>query len=254
MSRSVKFGESDMNPYVIDRTVPTLIWGREDSQFHTRISLFNYYSLLFPDQSVHVTAHLYLFGENGQEQGHVQRTLNPLQQWQCDMGEVSKEFQGSIGVQMVPDYLPPLKHDRFLGTLFFATYWDAEGHCDFTHETDRMRFDQDSRVQYEPATIPTSENLELSIVVQNSFFGEDESNCDRSWDVEIRDAEGQQLLHKSLNLAPRASVVIPVGELLPDYRRQLGGRAGSVHVRGRHINQPLTLVRHRSGDFNIHHF
>lgn len=243
-----------MNPYVIDRTVPTLIWGREDPQFHTRISLFNYYSLLFPDRSVHGIAHLYLFGEDGQERGHLQKSLDPYQQWQCNLSEVTKEFQGSIGVQLVPDYLPPLKHERFLGTLFFGTYWDAQGHCDFTHETDRMRFEQDSRMQYEPAAIPTSENLDMSIVVQNSFFGEDVSQCDQSWEIEIRDSVGKQLFHKSFTLAPRASVIVPLEELLPDYRRRLGGRAGSVHVKGRHINQPLTFVRHRSGDFNIHHF
>jgi hypothetical protein len=117
-----------------------------------------------------------------------------------------------------------------------------------------MRFEQDSRMQYEPAAIPTAENLEMSIVVQNSFFGVDESQCDRSWEVEIRDSAGKQLMQQSLTLAPRASVVIPLRELLPDYRHQLAGRAGSVHVRGRHINQPLTFMRHRSGDFNIHHF
>jgi hypothetical protein len=243
-----------MNQYVINRTVPTLVWGREAPDFHTRISIFNYYSLLFPEQDVRAVAHVYLFGEDGQELGHVQETLNPLQQWQCDLAKVSTEFQGSVGVQLVPDYLPPLKHDRFLGTLFFATYWDLQGHCDFTHETDRMRFEQDSRMQYEPAAIPTSDNLDVSIVVQNSFFGKNESQCDRSWDVEIRDAEGKQLSHRSLTLAPRASIVIPLEDLLPDYRRRLGGRAGSIHVKGRHINQPLTFVRHRSGDFNIHHF
>ena len=99
-----------MNQYVINRTVPTLVWGREDDDFHTRISLFNYYSLLFPDQSVRAIAHLYLFGEDGQELGHVQKTLNPLQQWQYDLSKTSTRFQGSIGVQLVPDYLPSLSN------------------------------------------------------------------------------------------------------------------------------------------------
>lgn len=243
-----------MNRYVINRTVPTLVWGREAPDFHTRISLFNYYSLLFPDQNIRAMAHLYIFGEDGKELGHVQETLNPLQQWQYNLSQALGDFQGSIGVQLVPDHLPSIKHDRFLGTLFFATYWDTQGHCDFTHETDRMRFEQDSRIQYEPAAIPTSHNLELSIVVQNSFFGEDDSQCDRSWEVEIRDSAGEQLMRRSLTLEPRASIVVPLEDLLPDYRRRLGGRAGSIHVKGRHINQPLTFVRHSSGDFNIHHF
>ncbi|MGH7257825.1 MAG: hypothetical protein ACREIM_05555 [Nitrospiraceae bacterium] len=243
-----------MNSYVISRTVPTLAWGQEAPQFHTRISLFNYYSLLFQDRPVHAVAHLYLFAEDGQERAHVQKPLDPYQQWQCDLATVTNDFRGSIGVQLVPEYLPSLKHDRFLGTLFFATYWDEQGHCDFTHETDRMRFEQDVRVQYEPAAIPTSDNVEMSIVVQNSFFGEDETKCDRSLDVEIRNGAGKRLVYKSLSLAPRASVVIPLEELLPDYRQLLHGQAGSVHVKGRHINQPLTFVRHRSGDFNIHHF
>ena len=94
----------------------------------------------------------------------------------------------------------------FLALFFFATYWDTQGHCDFTHETDRMRFEQDSRIQYEPAAIPTSHNLELSIVVQNSFFGEDDSQCDRSWEVEIRDSAGEQLMRRSShwNLGPQS--------------------------------------------------
>lgn len=243
-----------MNPYVINRTVPTLVWGREDHQFHTRISLFNYYSLLFQDRPVHAVAHIYLFADDGRERGHVEKPLAPHQQWQCDLATMTNDFQGSIGVQLVPDYLPPLKHERFLGTLFFATYWDAQGHCDFTHETDRMRFEGDSRIQYEPAAIPTSENVDMSIVVQNSFFGKDAARCDRSWSVEIRDGFGNRLAYKSFSLEPRASIVMPLEEVLPDYRQRLRGRVGSIHVKGRHINQPLTFVRHRSGDFNIHHF
>lgn len=240
--------------YINTRTVPSLIWGCEDDEFHTRISIFNYYSLLFGDRSINSKCYIYLFSENGEQVGRFEKDIGPFEQWQFNLSSVVGQFQGSIGVQLVPDYLPPLKHERFLGTLFFATYWDAQGHCDFTHETDRMRFEQDSRIQYEPAAIPTSENLDMSIVVQNSFFGEDVSQCDRSWEVEIRDSAGKRLVHKSLTLAPRASVIVPLSELLPDYRRRLGGRAGSVHVKGRHINQPLTFVRHRSGDFNIHHF
>jgi hypothetical protein len=240
--------------YVIERTVPTLIWGREDGEFHTRVSLFNYYSLLFEDRPVTSRAYVYLFQEDGSEVGRFDQVLPLHGQWQFDLSTVIRDFQGSVGVQLVPDYLPPLSHARYLGALFFATYWDARGHCDFTHETDRMRFEDDRRFQYEPATIPTSPQVEMSIIVQNSFFGANPAECDPRLTITVKNATGKTLLDRTLELGLRASRLIPLAELLTDYRQRLGGQVGSVHVKGRHINQPLTFLRHASGDFNVHHF
>jgi hypothetical protein len=242
------------HPYVIQRTVPTLIWGREDESFHTRVSIFNYYSLLIEDRPVTSTAHIYLFDESGREVAHATQVIGPLGQWQCGLSSLIDRFQGSIGVQLVPDFLPPLKHQKYLGTLFFATYWDDKGHADFTHETDRMRYGDDHRVQYEPTVIPSSPSLETSIIVQNSYFGADPSECDKVFHVDLRRSDGTSIFRKSFTLEPRASVVLDLNELVPDVHRVLAGKPGSVHVSGRHINQPLTWSRHASGDFNIHHF
>ena len=242
------------HPYVLDRTVPTLIWGREDDSFHTRISLFNYYSLLTEDRPVESTAHVYLFDEQGQEVARATHQLAPLGQWQCRLSDLVTRFQGSVGVQLVPHTMPPLRHQKYVGTLFFATYWDAQGHADFTHETDRMRYQDDHRIQYEPAVIPSSPSVDVSVIVQNSYFGEDPAQCDGTFHVDIRRGDGTSIYRKSFALRPRASVVLPLSELVPDLRSQLKGQPGSVHVSGRHINQPLTLSRHAAGDFNIHHF
>jgi hypothetical protein len=240
--------------FVVGRTVPTLAWGREGGGFHTRISLFNYYSLLFEDRPVRCRGRIYLFDERGREAAAVERELGPLEQWQFELGSAVSSFQGTIAVQLIPDWLPDLKHDKYVGTLFFAVYRDEAGHCDYTHETDRMRFEDDGKEQYESTAIPTSEDLDFSIVVQNSYFGDDEGKCDRTFDVQMRDAAGRPLLETTLELGPRESRVIPLSQLGPDVRAGLAGRPGSVHVSGRHINQPLTLQRHRDGDFNIHHF
>lgn len=242
------------SPYSINRTIPTLIWGREADGFHTRISLFNYYSLLIEDRPVHANAYAYLFTEDGREFGRFERKLEPLQQWQFELSSVTRAFQGTVAVQLVPDSLPALKHQKYVGTLFFATYWDDQGHCDFTHETDRMRFAADRHNQYEPAVIPSSKDLEMSVIVQNSFFGEDPSDCDPYFAVELRDHRGKSLIQKRMSLGPRASSVLPLRDLFPNYQVRLAGEVGSIHIRGRHINQPLTFLRHRSGDFNIHHF
>ncbi|HET9961983.1 MAG TPA: hypothetical protein VFQ34_06585 [Nitrospiraceae bacterium] len=242
------------HPYVIQRSVPTLIWGREDGSFHTRISLFNYYSLLVEERPITSTAHLYLFDESGREAAHAVQVLEPLGQWQCALSSLVDRFQGSIGVQLVPDFLPPLKHNKYVGTLFFATYWDAKGHADFTHETDRMRYEDDHRLQYEPTVIPSSPSIDTSVIVQNSYFGADPSQCDKAFHLDIRRSDGTSVFRKSYALEPRASVVLHLNELVPNIRHLLGDKPGSVHISGRHINQPLTWSRHASGDFNIHHF
>jgi len=243
-----------VSEYIIGRTVPTLIWGCESEEFHTRVSLFNYYSLLNENEQVSSQAYIYLFFENGTPAGRYDKVLKPLEQWQFNLSSAIPKFEGTIAVQLIPDTMPPLKHDRYVGTLFFVTYWDAHGHCDFTHETDRMRFGTDRKLQYEPAVIPTSPDIEMSIIVQNSFFGHDMEKCDSRWFLEIRDHSGTVLVDHKGTLEPRASKALAIEDLLPNYRKRLGGRPGSVHIKGRHINQPLTLLRHVSGDFNIHHF
>jgi hypothetical protein len=240
--------------YIIGCTVPTLIWGRESEKFHTRVSLFNYYSVLNEKESISSQAYVYLFLENGTPAGRYEKMLRPLEQWQFELSSAIPTFQGTIAVQLIPNSMPSLKHDRYVGTLFFATYWDDQGHCDFTHETDRMRFETDRKLQYEPAVIPTSPDIEMSVIVQNSFFGHNVKKSDGRWSLEIRDHAGTVLVNHEGTLAPQASKVLAIQDLLPDYRKSLGGRPGSVHVKGRHINQPLTFMRHISGDFNIHHF
>jgi len=240
--------------FVRGRTVPSLIWGSEGPDFHTRISVFNYYSLTFADRPVTSQAYVYAFDENGRELGVAQRELGPLEQWQVELSAIAGAFQGLVAVQLVPDYLPPLKHERYVGTLFFATYWDAAGHMDFTHETDRMRFEDDSAELYWSTLIPSSERIDTSIIVQNSFFGEQRDGCDSAVEIEVRSASGRTLLDRTLELAPRESRVLALSSLLPEGRGRLGAAPGSVHVRGRHINMPMTLLRHSSGDFNVHHF
>jgi len=240
--------------YVIQRTVPTLAWGREGGGFHTRISLFNYYSLLSEDPPVSSRACIYLFDEDGREAGRKERTLGPREQWQFDLSSAVGDFQGSVAVQLIPDPFPQLRHERYVGTLFFATYWDAAGHYDYTHETDRMRFDDDESVQYESTPIPTSPSVEMSVILQSNYFGADADLCDPCCEVVVKGANGETLAEETLDLAPRSSRIVGLEAVLPDWRRRLGGQGGSVHVKGRHINQPMTFIRHASGDFNIHHF
>jgi hypothetical protein len=240
------------SPYIVDRIVPMLIWGREDGDFHTRVSLFNYYSLLFPDRNVSATARVFLFDHQGCAAATAERLLKPLAQWQFDLADVVSSFQGTVAVQLIPDYIPRLEHRAYVGTLFFTTYWDGHGHCDFTHETDRMRFEDDARIQYDATAIPRSPFVDLSVILQNSFFGSDVARCDPSVSIEARDDGGEVMARRRLSLPPRGSTLLPLGELVPDERARR--RARSLHVRGRHINQPLTFIRHASGDFNLHHF
>ena len=229
-----------MNQYVINRTVPTLIWGREDDDFHTRISLFNYYSLLFPTR-LSARSLISTFGEDGQELGHVQETLDPLQQWQSDLSGKLRSFEAASVCNWSRTIFLPSNTIGILGTLFSPPIGIYRGIVILLMKQTGCVLSRIPGCSTNPPPFRRPTTLTLSIVVQNSFFGEDDSQCDRSWDVEIRDGDGKQLMRRSLSLAPRASIVVPLQDLLPDYRRRLGGRAGSIHVKGRHINQPLDV-------------
>jgi hypothetical protein len=236
--------------WVRERVVPTLMWARETTGFHTRIEAANYYSLLWPERDVVATLLVDFIDERGELVGQHEQTLGPAQHAHVETKSVVPEFEGTVAVRLVPD--PPAEHaHRYLGTLFFATWYDDAGHVQFSHESNRMTFDADesARTFLSPGTIVRPE-IAFEFVLQNTYYGDGDIVSDV--DLALLDFDGRVLASTGHAMAPRTSSVLGL-EVFGDGAQRARGSV-AVRVTGRHLNHPFTFIHHRNGDFNIHHF
>jgi hypothetical protein len=236
--------------WVRERVVPTLMWGREDGAFHTRVHVANYYSLMGGDGPVTATALVDLVDTGGAVVAAYEHRLEPEQHLQLDLRDLVASFEGTIAVRLLPTPAPQHSH-RFIGTLYFVSWFDDHGHVQFSHEQNRMTFEQDvnERTFLSPGVLLRPE-VSLGFIVQNSYFG-DEPLADDSIEVAVLDDRGNELGAKRLQLPARTSRVVDVDSFAQGLASH---QTVALRVRGRHLNHPFTFVRHTSGDFSIHHF
>ena len=236
--------------WVRERVVPTLMWGREDGTFHTRVHIANYYSLMGGEEPVSAIALVDLVDADGTVVGSIERPLEPEQHLQLDVRDVVSSFEGTIAVRLLPNP-PPAHSHRFIGTLYFVSWFDDLGHVQFSHEQNRMTFEQDvsERTFLSPGVLLRSE-VQLCFIVQNSYFGA-EPLADDTIEVAVLDDRGNELGTRRMQLPARTSRVIDVESVAPGLAPH---QSIAVRVKGRHLNHPFTFVRHASGDFSIHHF
>ena len=238
--------------WVRDRIVPTLMWGRERGPFHSRVHVANYYSLLRPDDRIEATVVIDLIDSVGAHVASYQQELGPEEHVQVEVSALVPEFEGTIAVRLLPHTSIEHSH-RYLGTLYFVSWYDDAGHVQFSHEQNRMTFDVDQPVRtFLSPGIFLRPELTVSAVLQNNYFGAAPLPTE---DVELAlvDVDGTELAVETVRLPARHARVFPLAELFPD---AIGRERGTVAVRarGRHLNHPFTFVQHANDDFSIHHF
>ena len=240
--------------FVRHRFVPTSVYVREGDDFHTRLCVYNYFSELFPEVKTGALVSMWFFDQEGNEVGRRERRLDYRGQLQFELAELGHHFEGIAALSLIPETLPEIKPPR-VGTGYYVFYYDDDGHADFSHEWEPIKFD----LAVSPPWICLVRPLlfpDTQLVVMSSYFGNDVEAGGGEWTARLRNAQGAIVAEKKMPaLPPRGSVRLPVTEVFPEVR-SLAEREEtlSVEVVGSNIQGPFTYVRAPRGDINIHHF
>lgn len=236
--------------WVRDRIVPTLMWGREQSGFHSRVHVANYYSLLKPDEHPDATVIVDLINGGGNRVASHEGQLGPEQHLQLEVADLVSTFEGTIAVRLVPKQTLEHNH-RYIGTLYFVTWYDEAGHIQFSHEQNRMTFEPAGRPRtYLSPGILVRPELDIAFILQNSYFGAEPMQND-SVEIALVDAGGRELAARQAQLPARTSTVLSLAETFGQLPVM---DTIAIRVRGNHLNHPFTFVSHANGDFALHHF
>ncbi len=240
--------------FVRSRFVPTLVYVRETETFHTRLCVFNYFSELFPEVTSGASVAIWFFNQQGETVAQRDLMLPYRGQLQFDLSSLGVRFEGTAGLSMVPETLPEFK-PAGVGTGYYVFYHDNEGHADFSHEWDPMRFTERRSPPWlcvvRPLAFP-----ETQLIVMNSYYGTDAGIGTTRWVARLRDGQGRVLAEREMDpIPPRGSRRIRVDEIFPNIA-EFAARSGTVAIEavGTNMQGPFTWVTVPGGDFNIHHF
>lgn len=236
------------------RFVPTVVYVREDNDFHTRISIYNYFSELFPKVQTGATANLWFFDANGQVVAERQFALPFRGQLQYELSELGRAFEGTAGASLIPETIPEFKHEG-VGTGYYVSYYDTRGHADHSHEWGHMRF----RSSMSPpwiCTVRPNVTPDTSLILMNCYYGTDPTEGSMRCSITLRNGQGQALATRELSaVPPRGMTRVHVQTLFPDIEKHASRETTlSIEVTGTNMQGPFTFVRAPNGDFNIHHF
>jgi len=239
---------------VLSSFVPTAVYARESTEFHTRLCLYNYFSELFPEIKTSAKVHMWFFDREGNLAAECTRHIPYRGQLQFDLRELGLEFEGMAAVSLIPETLPEIKPKR-VATGYYAYYYDNHGHADFSHEWESLRFIAADSLPWtcvvRPLLTPRTE-----LIVMNAYSGDDLSETKSNWTARLRTAQAEVVAERQMQpLNLRGTVRLPLNDIFPDVAvlAQTHGVL-AFEAKGRNIMGPLTYVVTPGGDFNIHHF
>lgn len=241
--------------FIQGRCLPTIVYVREEQNFHTRLCLFNYFSELFPEVKTGARAYLWFFNSKGTLVASRMIPLGYQGQLQFDLSELGVHFEGTAGVSIVPDTESKVTHNRLVGTGYYVYYYDDAHHSDASHEWEPMQFLKSTSAPWlcvvRPLLFPQTE-----IIVMNAYYGEDKSIGTAEWNIALRNDQGKILGEKHMpQILPKASTRFLLQSVFPNIEKLAGNEKNiAVEVGGTNIQGPFTFVRAENGDFNIHHF
>ena len=197
---------------------------------------------------------MWFFDSSGIQIAKKQFNLSYQGQLQFDVSELNLEFEGTVGLALVPDEIPKKTPDQ-IGTGFYAYYFDDDGHADMSHEWGKMKFQSS---QSEPWLCVVRPNLfpDTKIIVMNSYYGTNADEGSSNYLVRIKNSQGILLDEKQMPLIPpRGCTIFSLISLFPKilefYSKDL---VLAVEVVGSNIKGPFTWITLPEGDFNLHHF
>jgi hypothetical protein len=141
-----------------------------------------------------------------------------------------------------------------VGTGYYAYYYDEDGHADFSHEWDAMRFSPNRSRPWICVVRPTLAHTE--IVVMNGYFGGADTGGVTDWVARLRDRAGRVVAERRMaRVPPRGTTRHALSDMFPDVD-DLARRHGTIafEAEGTNMMGPFSFVRLPGGDFNLHHF
>lgn len=242
----------------------TLHFAMARDGFDSVLSVYNYYGHAYRNAApVDTDADLTvrLFDETGTEAARRHYPIATGDTVHVRMSELCPGFSGVVTASMVPrGRMGRLsKRDdgkaRPIATSYFMLYERNAVYRDFSHELFLARDNVDSRVAEWASLVYLDGGMQAGVVIMNnrplcvgSEYGSDV-------EIVVGTLDGHQITkpHR-LRLASGGSKMVMLDEIFPGLSVPSDGRACSVVVRGTHIEQPMTIHLHASGDFNLHHF
>jgi hypothetical protein len=245
--------KQDENQFVKEKFIPAIVYVREDKNFHTRLCIYNYFSELFPKNEDGATVNMWFFDSMGKVLIKKEIHLDFRGQLQFDVSSLNMEFEGTVGVSMIPDTMPNLEIKE-IRTGYYVYYFNNFRKGDFSHEWESMKFNPQKSTPW-MCVIRPNEFPDTQLIVMNSYYGND-INGSAKWFIRFRNNKGKILEeHKMKSIPPKGSIRMNLLEKFPELK-ELEKKEGTIGLEaiGNNIQGPFTYVNSSSGDFNLHHF
>ena len=238
--------------FIKSRFVPTMAFAVENDDLSSTVCVYNYFSEIFPDIKTGAELNIWAFSADGECVGHYMRGLPYMGQAQVPVREITPHLFGMVGVSLIPETSPDVRHDA-VGTGYYMQYVNARGFVDQSHEWDPMRFRKTKSNAWICVVRP--DYGDTSLVVMNSYFGENLSEGQSNFSIRIRSHSGEILEEKEqITVLPRGTWSSRITDVFQSLGQNALREGVAIEVQGDNIMGPFSITTVAGGDFNIHHF
>lgn len=244
----------DALPAHHSRHLPTISYAREDAGFHTRICIYDYFAEIKAGGGP-VFVRLDLRDRAGMLVAERALRLPERGQAQIDLADWVPQFEGTVGVALVPSAPVAAKHDRPFATGYYVVYSDAAGHQDLSHERQPRLRGPLARRGYIQVMHPRFAR-DVEVIAFNSTNPEQDPQALTHWLLRIRDARGAVLAEREMPpIAVGGLARVSVEATFPErWRAVADALAVGIEAEGANLLNPVAIVHSRNGDMNVHHF
>lgn len=241
----------------------TLHWGIARDGFDSILSVFNYYGDAFRGQpTAHTDADLTVqpFNEEGTPLRPAVLAVATGETIHLRISQLWPGHRGVVAARMTPRgrmarlSAPVSGKTKPIATSFFMLYERVGGFRDFSHELFLARNDVEPRPAEWASVVYPDPLTQAGVVVMNNHLGCDPAEFGSNVEIELLAMDGSALHDRCyFNLMPGGSRVMMLEDAFPGFF-QAADTARTIVVRGKNIEQPMTLHLKDGGDFNLHHF
>lgn len=254
-----------MKPFNISNYIATLHWANAADGFDSVVTLHNYYGYAFrgrPASDTDADVVVRFFKEDGSELPSHETPVPTGGSVHLAVSSVHPGFRGLVSAQMIPrGKMPRIKAlpgqpQKPIATSFFMLYQRQGGFSDFSHELFPVREKPDSKPVEWATILYGRPGIRSGAVVLNNRPGQAGAEFGSDVEAQVMDLHSKPLTEPfRFHLPPGGSRMFRIEDAFPGFDfAKTPTRSAIVAVRGKNIEQPLSLHLHECGDFNIHHF
>lgn len=248
--------------FIEDGYISTIHWATAQNGFDSLITAHNYYGFAFPglpkdktDAEITVD----FFGEDGTLWTSIKKEIATNASLHLSTDSVAKNFQGLVALRMVPKGRMPRIKDtsgRPIASSFFMLYRLRHNFLDFSHELFPVKKAPDAREAEWSTVVYGGQFVEPSVIAMNNRPGSSNSSNGSRVKVRLLSLDSSPLTPEvTFDLPPGGSRLVELKQIFPKIiSPTVQATPLLCCVRSKNIEQPMSLHRHKSGDFNVHHF